>query len=108
MSAAFELFDTCLMLVNKPLRQRSWPPPIIRVQRFPVFVIMMDSLTENIRKEAPSHTMFADGVVLCAREKDVLRLGTWAVEGSLGKARDESVKSKNRVHLSEWNAIRKC
>ena len=69
MSAAFELFDTCLMLVNKPLRQRSWPPPMIRVQPFPVFDIMMNSLTENIRKEAPTHMMFTDDVALCARRK---------------------------------------
>ena len=37
-----------------------------------LFAIMMDSLTENIRKEAPWQMMFADDVVLCAREKDVL------------------------------------
>ena len=35
---------------------------------------MMDSLTENIRKEAPWQMMFADDVVLCAREKDLLEL----------------------------------
>ena len=34
--------------------------------------------------------------------------GTGAVEGSLGKERNESVKSKDRVHVSEWNATRKC
>ena len=39
-----------------------------------LFAIMMDSLTENIRKEAPWQMMFADDVVLCAREKDVLEL----------------------------------
>ena len=33
---------------------------------------MMDSLTENIRKEAPWQMMFADDVVLCPREKHVL------------------------------------
>ena len=35
---------------------------------------MMDSLTENIIKEAAWQMMFADDVVLCAREKDVLEL----------------------------------
>ena len=35
-------------------------------------------------------------------------VGTGAVEGSLGEERSESVKSKDRVHVSEWNAIRKC
>ena len=39
-----------------------------------LFAIMMDSLTENIRKEAPWQMMFADDVVLCARDKDVLEL----------------------------------
>ena len=37
-----------------------------------LFAIMMGSLTENIRKEARWQMMFADDVVLCAREKDVL------------------------------------
>ena len=39
-----------------------------------LFAIMMDSLTENIRKEAPWLMLFADNVVPCAREKDVLEL----------------------------------
>ena len=39
-----------------------------------LFNIMMDSLTENIRKEAPWKMIFADCVVLIAREKDVLEL----------------------------------
>ena len=39
-----------------------------------LFAIMIDSLTENIRKEASWQMMFADDVVLCAREKDVLEL----------------------------------
>ncbi len=51
----------------------SWPPPMIVFSPF-VFAIMMDSLTENIRKEAPWQMMFADDVVLCARDKDMLGL----------------------------------
>ena len=39
-----------------------------------LLAIMMDSRTENIRKEAPWQMIFADGVVLCTREKDVLEL----------------------------------
>ena len=39
-----------------------------------LFAIMVDSLTETIRKEAPWQMMFADDVVLCVREKDVLEL----------------------------------
>ena len=35
---------------------------------------MVDSLTENIRKETPWQMMFADDVMLFAREKDVLEL----------------------------------
>ena len=34
--------------------------------------------------------------------------GNGAVEGSLGEERDESVKSKDRIHMSEWNSSRKC
>ena len=63
-----------------------------------LFAIMMDSLTENIRKEAPRKMMSADDVVPCAMEKE---LEQWRREC-------ESVKSKDRVHVSEWNAIRKC
>ena len=39
-----------------------------------LFAIMLESLTENIRKEAPWQMMFADDVELCARENDVLEL----------------------------------
>ena len=39
-----------------------------------LFVIMMDSLTENIRKEGHWQMMFADDVVLCSKEKGVLEL----------------------------------
>ena len=39
-----------------------------------LFVILMDSLTENIRKEAHWQMMSADDVVLCARKKDVLEV----------------------------------
>ena len=34
-------------------------------------------------------------------------VGTGALEGSLGEERNESVKSKDRVHASEWNAMGK-
>ena len=51
----------------------SWPPPRTAFSPF-LFAIMMDSLTENTRKEAPWLMMFADDVVLCAREKYVLEL----------------------------------
>ena len=39
-----------------------------------LFAIMMDSLTENIRKEAPWQMMFAGDVVLCERETYILEL----------------------------------
>ena len=35
-------------------------------------------------------------------------VGTGALEGSLGDYMNESVKSKDRVYVSERNAIRKC
>ena len=41
--------------------------------------------------------MFADDVVLCARDNDVLELAPGAVDGSHGKERNESVKGKDRV-----------
>ena len=42
------------------------------------FAVMIHGC-QNIRKEAPRHMMFADDVVLSAREKDVLEmdLGQW-------------------------------
>ena len=48
--------------------------------------------------------MFADDVVLCAREKDCW---SWncVMDGSLGEEMNESVKSKDRVYVSEWKAI---
>ena len=57
--------------------------------------------------------MLVDDVGLCEREKAVVKVGmihrgNGAVEGSLGEERGESVKSKDRVHMSEWNASRKC
>ena len=36
------------------------------------------------------------------------RVVTVTVEGSVGEKGSESVKSKNRVHVSQLNAIRKC
>ena len=49
---------------------------------------------------------FADDVVLCTKEKYVLELELeqWR-EGRLREERNESVKSKDRVHVSEWNVI---
>ena len=53
--------------------------------------------------------MLVDDVVLCEKEKAVLEVEMeQAVEGSLGEERDESVKSKDRIHMSEWNSSRKC
>ena len=39
-----------------------------------LFAIMMDSLSENIRKESTWQMMLADDVVLCTMEKGVLDL----------------------------------
>ena len=39
-----------------------------------LFAIMMDSLTENIRKEASWQMMFTDDMMLCPGENDVLEL----------------------------------
>ena len=44
-----------------------------------LFAIVMDTVTDNIRKEAPWSMMFADDVVLCCEEKSELEedLGRW-------------------------------
>ena len=76
--------------VEVGLRQGSTFSPFL-------FAIMIDSLTENVRKEAPCQIMFADDVVLCAREKDVLELQL----GCLGEEMNGRVQSKERVHVSE-------
>ena len=47
------------------------------MQRFQFFVdVRMDSLTENIRKEARWQIMSVDDVLLCGREKDGAGVGT--------------------------------
>ena len=74
-----------------------------------LFAIMMDSLMENIRKEAPWQMMFADDVVLCAMEKDVLELVLEQWREALEKrGMKVSRANKNRVYVSEWSAIRRC
>ena len=53
--------------------------------------------------------MFADDVCGAVRKGERrAAVGTGPVEGSLGEERNERVKSKDRVYVSEWNAIRKC
>ena len=69
---------------KRTLCSGNWPPPRIRFQPFPV-VIMMNSLTENIRKEAPGQRMFADDVVVCARKKCVMELKPPQLWEALGK-----------------------
>ena len=43
---------------------------------------------------------------MCKAERHA-GVGTVAVEGNLGEERNESVKSKDRVYVPEWIAIRK-
>ena len=50
-----------------------------------LFAIMTDSLAKTIRKVAPWQMMFADDVVLCAREKDVLELDLYQWREALEK-----------------------
>ena len=99
--------EVCLR-IKLSLCGGSWPPPRIRFLAFPV--CHHDGFTNGkIRKEAHWQMMFADDVVLCARDNDGLQLTLiGAVEGSLGEERNESVKGNDRVHVPEWNAIRKC
>ena len=65
-----------------------------------LFAIIMDALTDNIRTEAPWQMMFADDVVLCAREKEDLEVQLEQWREVLEK---RGVKSEDTVHVSEWN-----
>ena len=60
----------------------------------------MDSLPENIRKEASWQMMFADDVVLCAREKDVLEEeeSRHSVDGITGGRCQESYATRGYHH----------
>ena len=82
---------------KRTLFNGRWLPPRLRFQPFPV-ATMMDSVTENIRKEAPWHVMFADDVVLCAREKDVLELELELWRGGLEK-RGMKVSREKTQHM---------
>ena len=37
-----------------------------------IFTIVMDTLTDNVRKRAPENVMFADDVVLCGKNRQVV------------------------------------
>ena len=50
--------------------------------------------------------MVADDVVLRACEKDVMELELEQWREAFVEERNESSQSKDRVHVSEWNAIR--
>ena len=49
-----------------------------------LFLILMDVLTERVRKEAPESMLFADDIVLCG-DKDVDMTVPGVVEESLGR-----------------------
>ena len=59
------------------------------------------------QKKAPWQMMFADYVVLSTREKYVLELELEQWRAALEK-RGMEVSRAKRVHVSKWNAIRKC
>ena len=64
-----------------------------------LFNIIMDVLTEGVRKESPWQMMFADDVVLCAEERREAQkdLSSWC--NALEKWGNESVKIKDEVHV---------
>ena len=69
---------------------------------------MMDFLTETSEK-APWQKMFADDVVLCAREKDVMELELREWREALEKKGMKVSRAKTEyMTVSKWNAIRKC
>ena len=73
-----------------------------------LFVIMMDSLTENIRKSTLAGDV-SDDVELCARKKDVMELELTQWREALEK-RGMIVSRANTEYMTvyKWNAIRKC
>ena len=74
-----------------------------------LFAIMMDSLTENIRKYPSWQMMFADDMVLCAREKDVLELELEQWREALEKRGMKVFTAKTEyISSNEWNTITKC
>ena len=75
-------------------------PPRTRFQTFPV--CHRDGFNDGKHQK---RSTLADAV-----RKGEIRtgVGTGAVDGYLGEERIERVKSKDRVHVSECNAVRKC
>ena len=61
---------------KRTLCSGSWPPPRICFQPFPVS--HYDGFTDGKHQKALWQMMFADDVVLCAREKDVLEVEPWS------------------------------
>ena len=59
---------------------------------------MMDSLTENIRKEAPWQMMFANDVVLWAMEEDVQELELEQCRKALEKRGMKVSRTKTELH----------
>ena len=71
-----------------------------------LFAIIMDTLTDYIRKEAPRSMMFADDVVLCYKDKTELEenLERWC--DGLEKRRMK-VSTAKTVHVPEQSVHRK-
>ena len=61
-----------------------------------LFAIIMNALTENIRTKAPWQMMFADDVVLCAREKEDLEVQLEQWKGVLEKRGMKVSKAKTQ------------
>ena len=62
-----------------------------------LFLLLMDVLTEDVRKDVPGSMMFAGDIVLCGDDETGMTeyLGTW---GSIGGQRDEDQHTKNPIH----------
>ena len=73
-----------------------------------LFAIMMDSLTENIKKEAPWQMMFADDVVLYAKVKDVLGLELEQWREALEKRGMKVSRAKTEYMCLNGTPFRKC
>ena len=58
----------------------------------PFFAVIMDRLTDEVRREPPWTMLFADDIVICeeTREEVERRLESWNILECIGKKRDES------------------
>ena len=65
-----------------------------------LFLLLMDMLTEDVRKDVPGSIMFADAIVLCGDDETDMTeyLETWRKALIYREERDEDQQTKNPNH----------